>query len=142
MIWTVELAAVLDEAPFPATREELIEWAERTGLPIQAIDNLYELDEIAEGEDTVYEGIEDIWKIILDFYSKMSAEDRIETKRDDQVLKWLKELFFEKVNSKILSEPEFENNLNSLHQNVLKNKLSVIEASESLFNDTFKEFNK
>jgi LAO/AO transport system kinase len=88
------------------------------------------------------EGIEDIWKIILDFYSKMSAEDRIETKRDDQVLKWLKELFFEKVNSKILSEPEFENNLNSLHQNVLKNKLSVIEASESLFNDTFKEFNK
>jgi hypothetical protein len=30
-------------------------------LPIQAIDNLYELDEIAEGEDTIYEGIEDIW---------------------------------------------------------------------------------
>lgn len=32
MIWTVELAAALDEAPFPASREELIEWAERNGL--------------------------------------------------------------------------------------------------------------
>src|SRR5690625_6346665 len=61
MIWTVELAAALDDAPFPATREELIEWAERNGLPQQLIDNLYELDEIEEGEDTIYEGIEDIW---------------------------------------------------------------------------------
>ncbi|MDZ7719466.1 MAG: DUF2795 domain-containing protein [Balneolaceae bacterium] len=61
MIWTVELAAALDEAPFPATREELIEWAERNGLPKQAINNLYELDEIEEGEETIYEDIEDIW---------------------------------------------------------------------------------
>ena len=49
MIWTVELAAALDEAPFPATREELIEWAERNGLPNQVIINLEELEEIDEG---------------------------------------------------------------------------------------------
>lgn len=61
MIWTVELAAALDEAPFPANRDELIEWAERNGLPNQVIINLEELEEIDEGEDTVYEGIEDIW---------------------------------------------------------------------------------
>ena len=61
MIWTVELAAALDEAPFPATREELIEWSERNGLPQQVIDNLRELDEIDEGEETIYESIEDIW---------------------------------------------------------------------------------
>lgn len=61
MIWTVELAAKLDDAPFPATREELIEWAERNGLPQRVLDNLYELEEIEEGEDVVYEGIEDIW---------------------------------------------------------------------------------
>ena len=61
MIWTVELAAALDEAPFPATREELIEWAERNGLQQQVIDNLYELEEIEEGEDVIYEDIEDIW---------------------------------------------------------------------------------
>ena len=61
MIWTVELAAKLDDAPFPATREELIEWAERNGLPQRVLDNLYELEELEEGEDVVYEGIEDIW---------------------------------------------------------------------------------
>ncbi len=61
MIWTVELAAALDEAPFPASREELIEWAERNGLPPQVINNLEELAEIDEGEHTIYESIEDIW---------------------------------------------------------------------------------
>ena len=61
MIWTDELAAALDEAPFPASREELIEWAERNGLPNQVIANLEELEEIDEGEEIVYEGIEDIW---------------------------------------------------------------------------------
>ena len=65
MIWTVELAAALDEAPFPATREELIEWAERNGLPNQVIVNLEELEEIDEGEEIIYEGIEDIWPITL-----------------------------------------------------------------------------
>ena len=44
MIWTVELAAALDEAPFPASRDELIEWAERNGLPQQVLTNLEELD--------------------------------------------------------------------------------------------------
>lgn len=67
MIWTVELAAVLDEAPFPATRDELIEWAERNGSPQQVLDNLHELEIIEQGEDVVYEGIEDIWP---DYISK------------------------------------------------------------------------
>lgn len=61
MIWTVELAAALDDAPFPATREELIEWAERNGLSQQVIDNLNELEIIEEGEEKIYEDIEDIW---------------------------------------------------------------------------------
>jgi len=61
MIWTVELAAELDDAPFPATRQELLEWAEREGLSQQVIENLQELDEIEEGEEMVYESIEDIW---------------------------------------------------------------------------------
>ncbi|TYP95141.1 Protein of unknown function (DUF2795) [Fodinibius salinus] len=67
MIWTVELAAALDEAPFPATRDELIEWAERNGSPQQVLDNLHELEIIEQGEDVVYEGIEDIWP---DYISK------------------------------------------------------------------------
>lgn len=77
MIWTVELAAALDDAPFPATREELYEWAERNGLPQQVLDNLEELDEIEEGEDMIYEGIEDIWPDYIrkeDFFHNQGDE--------------------------------------------------------------------
>ena len=45
------------ESPWPATKEELIDYAVRSGAPEEVIENLEELDE--EGE--IYETIEDIW---------------------------------------------------------------------------------
>ena len=57
MIWTVELASYLDDAPWPATREELIDYADRIGAPLEVIENLKELEESEE----LYESIEDIW---------------------------------------------------------------------------------
>jgi hypothetical protein len=57
MIWTIELATYLDDAPWPATKEELIDYAVRTGAPTQAIQNLEELDD----SDEPYESIEEIW---------------------------------------------------------------------------------
>ena len=57
MYWTLELASHLEEAPWPASKDELIDYAIRSGAPIEVIENLQELDD--EGE--VYEGIEDIW---------------------------------------------------------------------------------
>jgi len=57
MIWTVELASYLDDAPWPATKDELIEYAERIGAPYEVIENLIEL----EDSDEPYESIEDIW---------------------------------------------------------------------------------
>lgn len=57
MIWTVELASYLDDAPWPATKEELIDYAERIGAPLELVENLQELE---ESEDP-YESIEDIW---------------------------------------------------------------------------------
>ncbi len=58
MFWTPELATHLEDAPWPASKEELIDYANRTGAPMQVIDNLMELDDT---EDVTYEGIEDIW---------------------------------------------------------------------------------
>ena len=43
MIWTVELASYLDDAPWPATKEELIDYAERIGAPLEVVENLQEL---------------------------------------------------------------------------------------------------
>lgn len=57
MYWTLELASSLDDAPWPATKEELIDYANRSGAPEEVIENLEELEE--EGE--IYETIEDIW---------------------------------------------------------------------------------
>jgi hypothetical protein len=57
MIWTVELASYLEDAPWPATRDELIDYADRIGAPYEVIENLLELEE----DDEIYEGIEDIW---------------------------------------------------------------------------------
>ncbi|PKP36295.1 MAG: hypothetical protein CVT98_08360, partial [Bacteroidetes bacterium HGW-Bacteroidetes-15] len=57
MIWTVELASYLDDAPWPATKEELIDYADRIGAPLEVIENLQELEET----DEPYETIEDIW---------------------------------------------------------------------------------
>ena len=57
MIWTIELATFLDDAPWPATKEELIDYAVRTGTPTQVVQNLEEL----EDSDEPYESIEEIW---------------------------------------------------------------------------------
>ncbi|MBA4250264.1 MAG: hypothetical protein C0425_00250 [Chlorobiaceae bacterium] len=57
MIWTIELASYLDDAPWPATKDELIDYAERIGTPLEVIENLKELEDSEEP----YESIEDIW---------------------------------------------------------------------------------
>ena len=58
MYWTLELASRLEDAPFPATKEELLDYAIRSGISMEVIENLQELD---DEEDTVYESIEEIW---------------------------------------------------------------------------------
>ena len=57
MYWTLELASKLEDAPWPATKDELIDYAQRSGAPLEVIENLNELDE----DNMVYEAIEDIW---------------------------------------------------------------------------------
>lgn len=57
MYWTLELAQYLEDAPWPATKDELIDFAMRSGAPLEVIENLQEMED--EGE--AYETIEDIW---------------------------------------------------------------------------------
>ena len=57
MYWTLELASKLEDAPWPATKDELIDYAQRSGAPLEVIENLNELDE----DNMVCEAIEDIW---------------------------------------------------------------------------------
>jgi len=57
MYWTLELASKLEDAPWPATKEELIDFALRSGAPMEIIENLREIAD--EGEQ--YDRIEDLW---------------------------------------------------------------------------------
>lgn len=57
MYWTLELASILEDAPWPATKEELLDWAIRVGVTQEVIENLREI----EDEGDIYERIEDIW---------------------------------------------------------------------------------
>ena len=57
MYWTLELASKLEDAPWPASKEELIDYAMRSGAPMEVVENLQELED--EGE--IYETIEDVW---------------------------------------------------------------------------------
>ena len=51
MFWTLELASYLEEAPWPASKDELIDYAIRSGAPIEVVENLQELeDEVFFGE--------------------------------------------------------------------------------------------
>jgi len=56
MYWTLELAIYLEDAPWPATRDELIDYATRTGAPLELVENLRELP-----ENYPFENIEEIW---------------------------------------------------------------------------------
>ncbi|MCE3296479.1 MAG: hypothetical protein K0R65_2193 [Crocinitomicaceae bacterium] len=57
MYWTLELASYLEDAPWPATKDELIDFAIRTGAPLEVVENLQDL----EDEGDIYESIEEIW---------------------------------------------------------------------------------
>ena len=59
MYWTIELASKLEDAPWPATKDELIDFAIRSGAPMEVVENLQELIEDEPGIQ--WETIEDIW---------------------------------------------------------------------------------
>jgi GH15 family glucan-1,4-alpha-glucosidase len=58
MYWTLELASYLSDAPWPATKDELIDYAIRTGAPLEVVENLQAIE---DEEEETFESIEDIW---------------------------------------------------------------------------------
>ena len=56
MYWTLDLASHLEDAPWPATRLELIDYADRIGAPLEVVENLQAMED--DGEP--YESIEEV----------------------------------------------------------------------------------
>ena len=59
MYWTLELASYLSDAPWPANKDELIDYAIRTGAPLEVVENLQSIED--EEDDLIYESIQEIW---------------------------------------------------------------------------------
>ena len=57
MYRTLELASKLEDSPWPATKDEWIDYTIYKGAPLEVVENLQEI----EDEGDVYESIEDIW---------------------------------------------------------------------------------
>lgn len=57
MNWTLELISYLDNANWPASKNDLIDYATQSGYPTQVIENLQQLDD----NGGLYEGVENIW---------------------------------------------------------------------------------
>ncbi len=57
MYWTLELASYLEDGPWPATRDELIDYAIRSGTPLEVVENLQAIED--EGE--AYDSMEEVW---------------------------------------------------------------------------------
>jgi len=53
----IRIGFKLEDAPWPATKEELLDFCVRSGAPMEVVENLQELED--EGE--IYESIEDLW---------------------------------------------------------------------------------
>ena len=62
MYWSFNLADCLNDAPWPATKEELIEFCHRAPIPAAFLDNLLSnLHELPDEDNIVYLGMEDLW---------------------------------------------------------------------------------
>ncbi|MEU3291604.1 DUF2795 domain-containing protein [Streptomyces longwoodensis] len=57
MYWTPELARHLEGAPWPATKDELIDYGIRSGAPEGVLENLNELEDDGEA----YESMAELW---------------------------------------------------------------------------------
>ena len=84
MYWTLELASKLEDAPWPATKDELIDYAIRSGAPLEVLENLQEI----EDEGDIYESIEEIWPdyptkedfcmlLFSDFYGQINRSKKV-----------------------------------------------------------------
>jgi hypothetical protein len=47
----------MEDAPWPASKDELIDFAIRSGAPMEVVENLKEI----EDEGDIYDSIDDIW---------------------------------------------------------------------------------
>ena len=60
MYWTLELASYLEDAPWPATKDELIDYSIRSGAPMEVVENLQALEDDGQPYENIEEFVDEI----------------------------------------------------------------------------------
>lgn len=84
------------------------------------------------------ERIEDVWKSIKSFQSKLMEQGQFEKNRNNQEIEWFKRLVEDEVISNIWKNPSNNSTIDSLITGILEGKISPTEASIELLNFTKK----
>jgi LAO/AO transport system kinase len=78
------------------------------------------------------EGVEDIWKVIMQFKSERTASGSFKTKRQEQSLNWMHDMILEQVKALFFDHPNIVEEIPLLEQKVARGELPVTKAVETL----------
>lgn len=84
-------------------------------------------------------GLDDIWSNINEYYEKMTQNKQLQTKRDEQIHKWLYELLFEKIKNEIENNKKLVKTIEDKYAGILKHETTLLDAVDDLFEKILKD---
>ncbi len=77
-------------------------------------------------------GIKEYWNDVLEYIELTKIDDYLVNKRLNQNKKWLNNLFFEMIKSKISQDPELQKSFKELEHGVIQNKSTPFKSAEKM----------
>ena len=77
-------------------------------------------------------GIKEYWNDVLEYIELTKTDDYLVNKRLNQNKKWLNNLFFEMIKSKISQDPELQKSFKELEHGVIQNKSTPFKSAEKM----------
>lgn len=78
------------------------------------------------------DGIGDIWNVVLDFRKRMQESGIFQSRRKQQILKWIDSMVEDHLRNRIAQNPAISETGRKLKQLVLKGEISPVIAAQSL----------
>ncbi|MHC0036002.1 methylmalonyl Co-A mutase-associated GTPase MeaB [Pseudoneobacillus sp. C159] len=82
-----------------------------------------------------FEGVAEIWEVILEFEQKTKASGIFDERRRKQVREWLHAMISDQLHLQFFGRPEVKNALHGIEQAVMDGEKTVTTAVMELFND-------
>jgi len=80
------------------------------------------------------EGIADIWEVILHFENLMKSSHRLEARRQQQTMVWVKQMAEEYLHNMVEQNPKIMQCFYSIQEQVMNDQISATRAAQALIN--------